>query len=194
MIWFDFRSANCEFVRRIVTACVIGLTCTIGCSSGGPADIDPAWKLDEHGNPDFKPKNFEDAVADSKARYGELARLPQAETTPEARKFRQIVRWLPEYAADTPIKRAGWEELKRRTERMEAAARIPGFFAQDQADAFEQEMKSIAALVPPDTLYRKLDTREEPAHTGESETNETNSESKVADFENSAPQSKGEER
>lgn len=194
MTWFDFRSANRDFVRRIVSATAIGLACMGGCSAGGPADIDTAWKLDEHGNPDFKPKDFEDAVSASKARYAALIELPKAESTPEAQKFRQIVRWLPEFAADTPIRRAGWEELKRRTERMEAAARQPGFFAQDRADAFEQEMKSIAALVPPDKLYRKLDAREEPAAAGESESSETNSDSKVADFEDSAPQSKGEER
>lgn len=194
MIWFDLRSANRDIVRPIISACAIGLACMGGCSSGGQADIDPAWILDEHGNPDFKPKNFEDAMADSKVRFGELASLPQAETSPEARKFRQIVRWLPEFAADTPIRRAGWEELKTRTERMEAAARKPGFFAQDRADAFEQEMKSIAALVPPDTLYRKLDARDEPAQAGESETLETDSDRKVADVENPARQSKGGER
>jgi hypothetical protein len=194
MTLFEFRSTNRAFVRRIVSASFLSLACLGGCSSGGPSDIDPAWKLDEHGNPDFKPKNFEDAMADSKVRYGELATIPQAETSPEARKFRQIVRWLPEFAADTPIRRAGWEELKSRTERMEAAARKPGFFAQDRAEAFEQEMKSISALVPPDTLYRKLDAREEPAQAGESEANETSSVSNVAEVENSAPIPKGEER
>ena len=194
MIRFDFRSRNRNFVRRVVSACVIGLICSGGCSPGNPPDIDPAWKLDEHGNPDFRPMDFEDAMAASKARYAALVELPKAEMTPEARKFRQIVRWLPEFAADTPIKRAGWEELKRRTDRMEAAARQPGFFAQDRMDAFAQEMQSIAALVPPDTLYRKLESREKPDQQGESATNETGSDRNIAGFESSAQPSKGEER
>lgn len=194
MIRFDFRSANRNFVRQVLSACFLGLASLGGCSSGDRPDIDPAWILDEHGNPDFKPMNFEDALANSKSRYAELAKLPKPESTPEARKFRQILRWLPDFAADTPIKRAGWEELKSRMIRMEAASREPGFFAQDRADAFDQEMQSIAALVPPDTLYRKLDSRDEAANSGESETHETNSGSNVAGFETSAPQSKGEQR
>lgn len=191
---FDIRNASRILARQILSFCFLGLACFGGCSTGDQADIDPAWILDEHGNPDFKPKNFEDAMAASKSRYAELAKLPKPETTPEARKFRQIVRWLPDFAADTPIKRAGWEELKHRAERMEAAALKPGFFGQDRADAFDQEMKSIAALVPPDTLYRKLDSHEEAAQPGESETPESNSDGKVADSETSAPQSKGDER
>ncbi len=194
MIRFDFRSRNRNCVRRVVSACVMGLICAGGCAPANPPDIDPAWKLDEHGNPDFRPKDFEDAMAASKARYAALVELPKAEMTPEAKKFRQIVRWLPEFAADTPIKRAGWEDLKRRTDRMEAAARKPGFFAQDRADAFAVEMKAIAALIPPDTLYRKIDSREKPERPGESATNESSSDGNVAGFESSARQSKGEER
>lgn len=194
MIRFELRSANRNFVRQLLSAWFLGLACFSGCSTNDQADIDPAWKLDEHGIPDFKPKNFDDAIADSKARFAELAKLPKPESTPEARIFRQIVRWLPDFAADTPIRRAAWEELQRQTERLEAAARKPGFFGQDRADAFEQEMKSIAAMVPPDTLYRKLESREEPEQTSESGSHDAYSNGTVADTEEKPSQSKGEER
>jgi len=145
--------------RRLIAACMLGLICLAGCSSGDLADIDPAWVLDEHGNPDFKPADFDQAIGALKSTFGEVAALPTPESSAESRKFRQIIRWLPEYAADTPIQRAGWEDLAARAGRIESAARQPGFFAQDRAEAFRRELDALTALIPPDLVYRKYSTR-----------------------------------
>lgn len=172
MMRSTFRRAEHSMTRRLLTACVLGLTCLAGCDSGDRAGFDPTWVLDEHGKPDFEPEDFEDAIKELKSRFGDVAAQPAPETSPPAAKFRQIVRWLPKFAADTPIRRAGWDELAQRCSRMEEAARQPGFFATDRIDTFRGEIDAIAALVPPDTLYRKLDahTKPDPTKPGEGET------------------------
>ena len=151
-------------VREALTALVIAVSlCGCGSGTADQADIDPGWKLDEHGNPEFKPVDFEDAIGELKSRFGEIASLPAGESSGPARQFRQIVRWLPEFAADTPIRRAGWEDLAARTARMESAARLPGFFVPERAGDFRGEIEAIAALIPEDTLYRKPFSEKRPA-------------------------------
>jgi hypothetical protein len=138
----------------------------IGCSAAsGKTDVDINWKLDEHGNPDFKPEDFEEAISVSKSRFGELSDIASVETSADARKFRQIIRWLPEFAADTPIKRAEWEQLNTRTARLEVEAQKPGFFGRERVQEFQAEIEGIAALVPPDKLYKKFDNdRKQSTH------------------------------
>jgi hypothetical protein len=192
---------------RFLAVCFLGLASFGGCSSSDQADIDPAWTLDEHGNPDFKPADFDDAIASLKSSFGEVAAQQSPETSAQARKFRQILRWLPEFAADTPILRAGWEDLAARTARLESAARQPGFFEQDRADAFRQDLDAMAALIPPDPLYRKLNSRSKHDHAEEGKAGESHSpespdksdsqeapRGNTAETEDKAPESKGNER
>ncbi len=171
----EFHGSNRPVRWRFLVVCLLGLACFGGCSSSDQADIDPAWTLDEHGNPDFKPADFDDAISAMKSSFGEVAAQTPPETSAQARKFRQILRWLPEFAADTPILRAGWEDLAARAARLEAAARQPGFFVQDRADAFRQELDAIAALIPPDLLYRKLNSRSKHGHAEEGKADGTHS-------------------
>jgi hypothetical protein len=156
------RATSCGLAAALVS---LGLACS-GCADGTRADIDSAWTLDEHGNPDFKPHDFDEAVAVLKSRFAAVAALPSPETTDAAMQFRQIIRWMPEFAADTPIRRTGWEQLADLCARMESAARAPGFFVADRADAFAKELETIAALAPPDLTYRRLkdDPEHEPGH------------------------------
>ncbi len=202
-----FRLVNHDLVRRLVSACFLGVVCLAGCSSSDQADIDRAWQLDEHGNPDFKPADFDDAIASLKSSFGEVATQQSPETSAQARKFRQILRWLPEFAADTPILRAGWEDLAARTARLESAARQPGFFVQDRADAFRQDLDAMAAMIPPDPLYRKLNSRSKHDHDEEGKAGESDSPESThksgsqeaprgnsAESEVKAPESKGDDR
>lgn len=201
------HDSNRPMRRRFLAVCLLGLACFGGCSSSDQADIDTAWTLDEHGNPDFKPADFEDAIAALKSSFGEVAAQQPTETSAQARKFRQVLRWLPEFAADTPILRAGWEDLAARTARLESAARQPGFFVQDRADEFRKELDAIAALIPPDLLYRKLNSRSKHDHADEHKAdgkhshetpNKGGSEeaphSDAHETQEKAPESKGDER
>lgn len=163
----EFHGTRRHLSWRFLAVCFFGLACFGGCSSSDQADIDPAWQLDEHGNPDFKPADFDDAIASLKSSFGEVAAQQSPETSAQARKFRQILRWLPEFAADTPILRAGWEDLAARAARFESAARQPGFFVQDRADGFRQDLDAMAAMIPPDPLYRKLNSRSKHDHAEE---------------------------
>lgn len=151
--------------RSSLAACFLFLASLGGCSPAGTPDFDPAWKLDEHGNPDFKPADFGDAVAVLKSSFGGVGKEAAPESSAAARKFRQILRWLPEFAADTPIRRAGWEDLAAQVARLESASRQPGFFTADRAEAFGRDLDALVALIPPDPLYKKLDSHATPEGT-----------------------------
>jgi|GEM_PF-1002603 len=203
----EFHGTSRHLSWRFLAVCLLGLACLGGCSPSDQPDIDPAWTLDEHGNPDFKPADFEDAIAALKSSFGEVAAQQSPETSAQARKFRQILRWLPEFAADTPILRAGWEDFAARATRFEAAARQPGFFVQDRVDTFRQELDAMAAMIPPDPLYRRLNSRSKHDHAEDGKDGDSHSPASphksdsqeaprgnTAETEDKAPESKGVER
>jgi hypothetical protein len=88
------------------------VTCGLvtGCGSGTPHEEE------EHGShaaPAHKPATFADAVTETGRRFGELAGPLSAEDRAKRLvELDDILRWLPELAGDTDLKRADWDAAK----------------------------------------------------------------------------------
>jgi hypothetical protein len=101
---------------------VLLLSLPAGCGpmdSGGPS-ADVGSVEDRHGIPPHKPTSFADAVTQLNQRHQQLLEAPNGEHTQEQfQQLSDIVRWLPELAAETDLPRADWEAVQRLTRQLE---------------------------------------------------------------------------
>lgn len=87
------RSASLLFTTIVLV--------TLGCSKTAEEE--------HHGHviPEHKPLSYRDAISQLDARW---AKLQSGEATPEEKQeLTDIVRWLPEIAADSDLRRQQWE-------------------------------------------------------------------------------------
>jgi hypothetical protein len=81
-----------------------------GCGSGAATEEDDHGS---HASPAHKPASFADAVTETERRFGELAGPLSAEDRAKRLvELDDILRWLPELAGDTDLKRADWDAAK----------------------------------------------------------------------------------
>lgn len=144
-----FHSVFSIYRFRGVFAAIL-LCTTVGC--GGPEQVqyNPAWVLDEHGNPDFKPEGYHQAIEKLRTDFSLIAKAPAAQRPDLVQIYQQVIRWLPEFAADTEIRRNQWELLENKTSQLLAASNGPGFFDESAIKALAAQLDELAAMVPPD--------------------------------------------
>lgn len=77
----------------------------------------------EHGIPDHKPKVFSEAVRQLVPRWKSVTTELQAGHADHAERelaeLLDIIRWLPELAADTDLKKADWDHVQQLTTKLE---------------------------------------------------------------------------
>lgn len=110
-----------------------------------------------HGRPPHKPYDIHGAVLEVSRRGHELIHFksPNPQATAE---LLDIIRWLPEFAADTDLTRPQWEQVREISKRLETwATPVPQGDSSFQAPAHAildqslTELRKIATLVPQPT-------------------------------------------
>lgn len=83
----------------------------------------------EHGIPDHKPVSFADAVRRLVPQWKHLAaeRLAghQKHADAELSIMLDVIRWLPELAADTDLRKADWDRVQQLSKELESMVLIP---------------------------------------------------------------------
>lgn len=120
------------------------------CSSRSGEPLNMNWKLDEHGNPDFKPHDLADAMGQLKRRFSKIVLGNGVDRQSQIIEFQQIIRWLPDYAADTDIKREAWEQFFQisNTMLMMAETGPTNFFREEQMKDLQSFIDRLNHLIP----------------------------------------------
>jgi len=134
-----------------IEMCVsITIVISSGCSSRSGQQTNLVWKLDEHGNPEFKPHDLADAMEQLRSRFTKITSESGIDRQAQIMEFQQIIRWLPEYAADTDIKREAWEQFFQisNTMLMMAESRPTHFFREEQTKDLQSFIDRLNHLIP----------------------------------------------
>lgn len=93
-------------------------------------------RLEHHASP-HRPGSFPAAVEELDRRFPDLAAKQSLDVArdPSAAELADIVRWLPELAADSDLRRADWEAANRRAQELEKL--LPGWLAAKPAEKQE---------------------------------------------------------
>jgi len=135
--------------------CVWSTGCTPRESAEAQAhvDRDEQHHALEHGIPDHKPQAFADAVQQLPIRADRLAKeITTGDAEHAARAHQElldIVRWLPELAADTDLKQREWERVQSLTKELETllpAARSAPAMSDVAFLKIVEQLQSIADL------------------------------------------------
>ncbi|MFM7319769.1 MAG: hypothetical protein ACKO5E_22710 [bacterium] len=126
------------------------LCCTAGC--GGPEQVqyNPAWVLDEHGNPDFKPEDFHQAIDKLRTDFPLISQAPAARRPDLIQMYQQVIRWLPEFAADSEIRRNQWDTLQNKASQLLKESAGSSFFDQSGYQSLLAKLNDLATMVPVD--------------------------------------------
>lgn len=127
-----------------------------GCDSNSNSGFNPQWVLDEHGNPDFKPDHFHDAIEKLKDDFGLIVLTPPEQRADRVQIFQQIVRWLPEYAADTDIDRQSWEKLNAVSRSFLESTKESDFFTGPRRVSVNNLLDELLAMIPVDPNQQKI--------------------------------------
>lgn len=105
-------------------AVMVGLAGTGGCAFWEMPAQSAAENVEErHGIPPHKPATF---AAAWEALSQRLADPPHPETAAQAHaELLDIIRWLPELAAETDLPRAAWEQVQGLAQALEQAVHSP---------------------------------------------------------------------
>ncbi len=150
------QSLNPRFrLLKYCIPCISILLLMIGCSHEVETQFNPNWKLDEHGNPEFKPENFQDAIAKLRTDFDLINKTSSAQKQDLLQVYQQIVRWLPEFAADTDIRRKDWESLDNLSMNLLKDTFTPDFFTEKNKPRIESTLDQLSSMIPPDKNQSK---------------------------------------
>ena len=148
-----------DIVRTSLLLLAFSCALMTGCQQAKSAAQSQAEHDDDHGHgrPAHKPYHLHGAVREVSHRGHELIHLKSPDPT-ATEELLDIIRWLPEFAADTDLTRLHWEEVRELSKRLEVWAAPAGkddasFQAPDHTmlDRSLSELRKIAALVPQPT-------------------------------------------
>ncbi len=99
---------------QVRTAAGLCLLFAAGCALSSSTTEEGEDHL-EHHVPDHKPKRFALAIPEVDRRFHELALVTEVKST-DARwtELADIVRWLPELASDSDLRKADWDVVQQR--------------------------------------------------------------------------------
>lgn len=144
---------------RKITAAVTLLIALSGCGNDLKPQFNPNWVLDEHGNPEFKPNDFMELTQELKANYEQICQLPHDKRKDLIQIFQQMVRWIPEFAAETDIRRSSWEQLNFASGQILDQTFQPDFFSVARRNSFFESLNELSVLVPKDLNHSKENSK-----------------------------------
>lgn len=143
-----------RYLLSVVTLLLIGIP---GCGPVVPPTSSTTEQADDyhssHGMAAHRPESFVAAVEQLATRYEALAATPSessaANVTVALQELKDIVRWLPELAGDSDLRRADWEQVQRLT--LDLQQRIePWQTAKDATDpATRQHYEQVITALRP---------------------------------------------
>lgn len=138
------------FVLGAAFACLLALG---GCNPSAPTSNAPDGAVDyqsSHGIAAHRPDSLATAVTQLSARRDALlAASPPTDIATALRELKEIVRWLPELAGDSDLRRADWEQVRQLADEL-AAITEPWDSAQDAAATTSRtEFDRILAALRP---------------------------------------------
>ncbi len=120
-----------------------------GCQSSASGDDDSRL---EHHVPAHKPPTFRAAVEQLQIRSQHLTGESAADhSATERTELLDIIRWLPELAGDSDLRRPDWEQVQR--ESREMAQLIESFpnladLSQDKQRRYQELLRELQSVVP----------------------------------------------
>lgn len=130
---------------RLVAPFIVVVTCAAGCMRGATP---PAGSEHAHLRPAHHPGTLAASVPAIRAR---ALRLTATDATSARQELADILRWLPQLAADTELDRAAWNDVAalaaRGSARLGDTAAVPAAVAADLA-ATADRLAAIVATLP----------------------------------------------
>lgn len=127
--------------RTLLITAALSLLALLGCAQS---------ESEEHAHhefPEHRPANFKEAVADIKLRSWELATKGKHGSL-EFYQFVDIIRWVPEMAADSDLRKEDWETAKATSDRMAANVLVDNLDIKTLESLVTDDVKVLEALVP----------------------------------------------
>ena len=128
---------NTEFLSATIALCVLGMA---GCKPSPMLDSPETSRIEvredeyhdhehEHGIPDHKPESFAAAVRRLVPQWKHLAAERRAghqkHADAELAIMLDVIRWLPELAADTELRKADWDRVQQLSKELESMVHAP---------------------------------------------------------------------
>jgi hypothetical protein len=137
-----------RLIRSYLFCLSLMLLTYAGCQAQGtaPAAGDSASVEDHHGIPEHKPKTFAKGVATLAERLKAWPKSGEAIDREELTLVTDIVRWLPELAADTDLQRADWEQVAAISKRFDEALGAKQIDV-NMCQRFAEELQPLVTLV-----------------------------------------------
>jgi hypothetical protein len=137
--------------RLIIPACAL-VALALGNSGCGRSLPPRAVEEPTHQRPAHHPGSLVDALPAIRVRAARLTAAPADAATATA-ELRDILRWIPQLAADTTLGRSAWDDVAALAARGSAHLAAPGDPAALAADlaATADSLAAIVATLPPGT-------------------------------------------
>ncbi|MCA9074722.1 MAG: hypothetical protein KDA93_06800 [Planctomycetaceae bacterium] len=138
--------------------------CCFCCASCSTEDQSEDQHL-EHVVPAHKPATFEEAVTQLRERRDQVQLKATSDRDPqELAELGDIIRWLPDIAADSELLRPDWEQVQRHSIRLEELHRqlISNVDSEQDVTDWQEIMGGLEKLVPAaseDALYTNSASR-----------------------------------
>lgn len=121
------RQTNCLGLAVVLSSlCLSGCAPTATVESPGTAEHEEQDHEHEHGIPTYKPKTFAAAVRQLSPRWKHISLELNAGHVEHAdadlEELLEMIRWLPELAADTDLKKADWDRVQQLSTKLETLA------------------------------------------------------------------------
>ncbi|MCA9109686.1 MAG: hypothetical protein KDA52_07050 [Planctomycetaceae bacterium] len=124
--------------------------CCLFCASCSTEDQGEDQHL-EHVVPAHKPATFEEAVTQLRARREQLQLEATSDRDPQKlAELGDIIRWLPDIAADSELLRPDWEQVQRHSIRLEELHRqlISNVDSEQDVTDWQEIMGGLEKFVP----------------------------------------------
>jgi hypothetical protein len=121
----------------------------------------------EHVIPEHKPSTYRETVEQLDRRFRAWMEGSGGAREQQLAEFGDVIRWLPELAADSDLKRQQWEQVRDCAERLSAWHRnlstSNGDIAREQKEAFLVEWNALDKLVEASDLRAASGNATEPS-------------------------------
>lgn len=97
---------------------------------------------EEHEHPAHMPPSFVAAISEVKQRISALKKAKAVDHQAQSQELRDIVRWLPELAGDTDLRKSDWDAVNESSKKMEVLL-APLLDGTDDRSASSSEMEKV---------------------------------------------------
>ncbi|HWL10275.1 MAG TPA: hypothetical protein VNQ76_17860 [Planctomicrobium sp.] len=150
-------------ICRIRLCLVILVTCLSLSSCQSQAEVEHL----EHVTPDHKPASYAEAVVQLQRRIADVlaGQMDVNQRTQQLNELGDLIRWLPENAADSDLKKAEWEQVKQISLRLETwhTTLLPEHSdTPRQRQQIEDDLQTLAGLIKTSDRFRSLASQNDP--------------------------------